>query len=209
MTTLIEKIASGDAPPFVPLTVGQYVQMAEVGILPTTPRVELLDGLLVLKDRRDAEGDIMTEGPRHGLIGRRLFLYLNAQAEKMGYHARFQQPMAIPPYHAPEPDVFIVRGPDTDYAERLPEPADTAAVIEVSWSSLRTDRSTKLERYAAAGLPVYWIVNLAEEQVEVYSEPVSEESRYAARNVYNWKDSLILPLPEGLTIPVPLAEILP
>ncbi|MBA3312576.1 MAG: Uma2 family endonuclease [Planctomycetaceae bacterium] len=209
MTTLIEKIATGEAPPFVPLTVEQYVQMAEVGILPTTPRVELLDGLLVLKDRRDAEGDIMTEGPRHGLIGRRLFKYLDTQAEQVGCHARFQQPMAIPPYHAPEPDVFVVRGPDTDYAERLPGPADTVAAIEVSWSSLRTDRSTKLERYAAAGIPIYWIVDLVNERIEVYSDPIPAESRYGVRTVFDWKAALSLPLPGGGTIHVPLAEIFP
>lgn len=202
-------MASGDALSFVPLTVDQYVQMAEFGILPTTPRVELLDGLLVLKDRRDAEGDVMTEGPRHGLIARRLFKYLDAQMEKRGYHARFQQPMAIPPSHAPEPDVSIVCGPDTRYANQLPGPADTAVAIEVSWSSLRTDRSTKLELYAAAGLPVYWIVNVAEEQIEVHTKPVRSESRYAERTVFHWKETLTLPLPDGGSISVPLADILP
>lgn len=209
MTTLIEQIARGEAPPFVPLTVEQYVQMAEVGILPTSPRVELLDGLLVLKDRRDAGGDIMTEGPRHALTGRRLFLYLNPLAEKFGYHARFNSPLAIPPFHAPEPDVFIVRGQDTDFLDRFPEPTDVAVVIEVSWSSLQGDRTTKYERYAAAGLPTYWIVNLAEEQIEIYTDPVPAESRYATRTVAGWRDSLTLPLPDGGMIPVPLGDIFP
>ena len=209
MSTLIEKIARGEAPPFVPLTVDQYVQMAEAGILPTTPRVELLDGLLMLKDRRDDGGNIMTEGTRHAWITRRLFLHLNPKAEKIGCHARYNSPMAIPPSHAPEPDVFIVRGPDTDYLDRFPEPADVAAVIEVAWSSLRGDRTTKHERYAAAGIATYWIVNLAEEQVEIFSDPVPADSRYVTRTVAGRRDSVTLPLPDGGTIAVPLDEVFP
>ena len=209
MPTLIQQIAAGESPPFAPLSVEQYVQMAETGILPTTPRVELLDGLLVLKDRRDGEGNIMTVGPRHTLFGQRLFLHIHAKLARLGWHARHEQPIAIPPYQAPEPDVAVVRGPDTDYGHRLPEPADTAAVMEVSYSSLHTDRTTKLQRYAAAGIPVYWIVNLAEQCVEQYGDPIPSEARYNTHAIAGWTADLTLPLPDGQTIVVPLAHIFP
>src|SRR4051812_41814935 len=52
-----------------------------------------------------------------------------------------------------------------------PGPSDIALVIEVADSSLARDRDIKGPAYAAAGLPVYWIVNLIERQVEVYTAP--------------------------------------
>ena len=70
----------------------------------------------------------------------------------------------------PEPDVAVVRGSETDYLKRHPEPADVCLVIEVSVSSLLTDRY-KAEIYAEAGIPNYWIVNLINSQLESYSQP--------------------------------------
>ena len=53
-------------------------------------------------------------------------------------------------------------------------PGQTFLAIEVADSSLQFDRSEKLRAYARAGLPEYWIVNLAESCVEVYREPRGE-----------------------------------
>lgn len=66
--TLLEQIAVGEAPPFVPITVGQYRQMIRLGILPEGAPVELIDGLLVWKDR-SAQGEApVPHDPRH--VGR-------------------------------------------------------------------------------------------------------------------------------------------
>ena len=64
----------------------------------------------------------------------------------------------------------MVRGDWRDYSGRYPEPADTALVAEVSISSLDADRAMA-EIYGKAGIPVYWIVNVDDRQVEVYSDP--------------------------------------
>ena len=61
---------------------------------------------------------------------------------------------------------------------RLPEPADILLIVEVSKSTLSFDRSTKLELYARAGIPEYWLVNLVKMQLEVYRNPDIEEGRY-------------------------------
>ena len=53
----------------------------------------------------------------------------------------------------------------------VPDPADVALLVEVSDSTLALDRGKKLSAYAADGIPVYWIVNLVDRQVEVYSRP--------------------------------------
>ena len=64
----------------------------------------------------------------------------------------------------------MVRGTPRDYRRRYPEAADAALVVEVSLSSLDKDRAMA-EIYAAGGIPVYWIVNVDDGQVEVYSDP--------------------------------------
>jgi Uma2 family endonuclease len=54
----------------------------------------------------------------------------------------------------------------TDY----PDVADVAMIAEVSVSSLDKDRAMA-DIYAAGGVPVYWIVDVDDSQVEVYSDP--------------------------------------
>ena len=70
----------------------------------------------------------------------------------------------------PEPDVVVVRGNWRDYANRYPEPADVAMVVEVASSSLHEDRMMAVI-HGAGGVPTYWIINLVDRQVEVYSDP--------------------------------------
>jgi Uma2 family endonuclease len=58
-------------------------------------------------------------------------------------------------------------------AESLPGADDVLLVIEVADSSAGYDRSTKGRRYANAGIPEYWIVDLAADRVDVFREPRS------------------------------------
>ncbi len=71
----------------------------------------------------------------------------------------------------PEPDVCVVRGALDDYPNCHPSPEDIALLVEVSETPLNRDRSFKKRLYAQAGIPVYWIVNLQDRRVEVYTQP--------------------------------------
>ena len=82
-----------------------------------------------------------------------------------------EQPVRIPEYNEPEPDIAIVRGSDDDYKHRTPGPADVALLAKVSESTLDRDQGEKLLAYAQGGIAVYWIVNLVEGKIEVYSGP--------------------------------------
>ena len=70
-----------------------------------------------------------------------------------------------------EPDISLLRPPSEQYRQRFVTPADVVLVIEVSVSTLETDRQEKLEPYAKNGIPEYWIVNVEMRQLEVYREP--------------------------------------
>ena len=82
-----------------------------------------------------------------------------------------EKPAQIGKGWRPEPDLTVARGPSSRYRSHDPLAADLVLVIEVSESSYAADRRTKWHGYAAAGIPVYWIVNLSTRVVEVYSNP--------------------------------------
>ena len=95
---------------------------------------------------------------------------------------RPEQPVRIPEFDEPEPDISVVRGTSADYRRRIPAPADVAMLVEVSETTLAQDRGEKRAVYARAGIPVYWIVNLVDRQIEVYTRPTG--GRYRSRKDY-------------------------
>jgi Uma2 family endonuclease len=141
-------------------TVGQFQKMIAVGIFPPGERVELLGGIVLKK---------MTQNPPHAVA---LDLAQGLMRPRLppGWFLREQKPI-VAPQSLPEPDLAAVRGPATRYVKQHPRPADIGLLIEVADSSLDYDRSEKGRVYAQAKVPVYWIINLLELKVEVYTVP--------------------------------------
>lgn len=81
----------------------------------------------------------------------------------------------------PQPDVCVIRGTFRDYAIQKPQPADLGIIIEVSETTLAEDRGEKLNLYAEAKIPEYWIVNLVDKKVEVYRLPMGASGEQPAR----------------------------
>ncbi len=190
-TTLLDEVRSGTAPPLVPITVDQLQQMIHNGILQDGDPIELIDGLLVRKDRSARGENLMTHHPRHALLVSRLQRLLAMACESAGFYLRIQLPVTLNDINAPEPDIAVVRGTEEDYADHHPGSADLPLVIEVADSSLGTDRSTKQRLYATAGLPQYWLINLPESQVEVYEQPDSTSGKYAHQTILKPSQTLL------------------
>ena len=179
-----------------PLTVDEYHRMAEAGILSEDDRVELLDGRLIA----------MTPiGPLHlhcvnrltELFARRLFA-----AEAPAARLSVQNPIRLSDTSEPEPDVVLLT-PEAPQ-DRTPVPADLVLVVEVAVTSGDYDRTVKAPRYAAAGVPVYWVVDLEQEVVDVRREP--DGDTYAERIRYRRGDDL--PLPAALHVdPIPVSDV--
>jgi Uma2 family endonuclease len=157
-------------PPLHRITVDEYERIVRSGALENPGRIELIDGYMVDKMAKSPGHSYSTIEAHQALAGR-----LPA-----GWSARMEQPVRIPAYDEPEPDISIVRGATADYRRRVPDPADVALLVEVSDSMLGQDRGLKLVAYARDGIPVYWIVNLVDRQVEVYTRPV-KAGRYRSR----------------------------
>lgn len=84
-------------------------------------------------------------------------------------------------------------------------------VIEVADSSLARDRRDKGRSYARAGIAVYWIVNLVDGVIEVYSnpEPTALSPVYRDRTDYRPGQDVPLVL-DGVNVgSIPAAELLP
>jgi Uma2 family endonuclease len=88
-----------------------------------------------------------------------------------GWSIRQEQPVRIPNYDEPEPDLAVVRGTRDQYQDHHPGPADIGLLIEVADTTLGRDRGEKQLAYARGGVPVYWIVNLVDRQLEIYTSP--------------------------------------
>ncbi|HEY4263632.1 MAG TPA: Uma2 family endonuclease [Schlesneria sp.] len=82
-------------------------------------------------------------------------------------------------YTQPESDIVVIRGRGVDYSPNLPNSNAVLLLAEVADSSLEFDRGKKLEQYARAGISTYWIVNLRDNQVEVYTRPNRESAGYS------------------------------
>jgi Uma2 family endonuclease len=201
--TRAKRRAPGNDIPDVPiyrLTVAQYHAMAKAGILGEDEPVELLEGWLVRK---------MTKYPPHTLATR-----LTRRAVEgilpPGWFVDSQEPVTTSESE-PEPDVLVVRGDLRDFGERHPGPEEVALLVEVADSSLQYDRGTKKRIYARARIPVYWIVNLIERQVEVYTEPSGPRKRPDYRRHVNYGEAEEVPvLLDGVEVAhVPVRELLP
>ncbi len=188
----------------VPLNVEQYHSMRETGILAEDAPVELIDGLLVYKDR----GGALPVSPLHTFVTHRM-ARLAPALEERGCHLRLEAPITLPPSHEPEPDGAVVQGRPEDYLERHPGPDDVLCVIEVSDSSLKTDRTIKQSVYAAAGIAQFIIINLVESRIEVYEDPNVVERGYRLVRILYRDDTISLRVPGDRTLGVPAADWLP
>ena len=190
----------------LPLSVEQYDRMIEEGILAEDTGVELLDGVLVRKDRGDAGGNPIAVGEVHAYVVKQL-AYLGLRLDPARLHLQTQQPVVIPGAGEPEPDAAIVLRPIT--AGGKPRAEDVSCVIEVAGTSLGRDRTTKLRHYARGGIPQYVILDLHDRTAEEYLEPDAQAGTYGRRIAHAAGARLRLRLGGGDGLEVALADLFP
>lgn len=173
---------SGPAPPPEPiarLTIDQYHAMIKAGILTDGDPIELLEGWLVEK---------MPKNRPHIRSTRKVRIAL----EKIvlpGWYVESQDPVTTSDSE-PEPDVSVVRGDADDYRDEHPGPTDVGLIVEVSDSTLARNRGIKKRLFARANIPIYWIVNLNDRCIEVYTDPTgpAEKPDYLHQHIYGETD---------------------
>jgi Uma2 family endonuclease len=146
-------------------TRSEYDRLVEYGVFSTGERVELLDGLLVVRE---------PQGGRHAMAVRMVEEALRG-VFRAGWDVRSQLPIALDPDSEPEPDVSVV-------------PASPVLVVEIADTSLALDRGEKAGLYAHAGIQEYWIVDLVGARLEVRRDPTPGASAGG-----NYETVLVLP----------------
>ena len=145
-------------------TVDEYIQMAQVGILSREDRVELVDGV------------ILEMAP----IGRPHEIRVNRLARLLGrivpdnIEVSIQGTIRLNDMTGPEPDITLLTPVASLDEENIPQPEGILLVIEVSGSTLRSDRGEKARRYAQSGIPELWIFVLEDGEIEVCRQPALE-----------------------------------
>ena len=204
---LLEQADLAHVPPLFRMTVDQYHQLIEHGILPDGAPFELLDGVIVYKDRSQQGMAPMTHGTRHSSTLVRLQRCLERLSDDT-WHIRVQLPITLNDSNEPEPDISIVLGAPERYEQHHPTPSDIAVVIEIADSSLSTDRKVKQEIYAANGIPTYWLVNLPANQLEVYTRPESLTPGYQELHTFHLLDEVPLLLDAARHWTIPISKFL-
>ncbi len=141
----------------------KYYRAAEIGFLDPDARLELLDG------------EILQHMSPHKSSHSTAVLFTQSAladlADPNTFHVRTQMAITLDDRSEPEPDLVVVFGTIADYAEHHPYPSDIQLLVEVSDSTLRTDRKRKHSAYAQANIAEYWILNLIDRQLEVWRDP--------------------------------------
>jgi Uma2 family endonuclease len=164
----------------------EYNRLGELGFFLGNKRVELIYGQII---------EMAAKGTAHSVcstrLNRELLKILGDRATLRG-----QEPIIIPPDSSPEPDYAIVRNYPDDYLSAHPSPSDIFWVIEISDSTLNFDQQVKLALYAEAAISDYWIINLQEKHLEVYSDPYRNPQKnfsYRTKRIFLSDETIILP----------------
>ncbi|MEM6321335.1 MAG: Uma2 family endonuclease [Bacteroidota bacterium] len=172
-----------------------YHKMAEVGILQPDDKIELLNGEII---------KMSPIGSLHvGYVNILDELLSDALGKKV--HVVVQSPVKLSSFSEPEPDLVLLKRRKDHYLKRLPQPKDVHLIVEVADSTLEKDREVKAPLYAQANISEYWILNIPDEQLEIFTEP--KDGKYQSKTMLkagdtfyfaafdlkiSWKDIFIL-----------------
>ncbi len=173
---------------FRPLRREEFVALARMGAFGES-RVELVGGVIV---------EMTPVRPPHSGVSMLLNTSLVQQAGDR-LTVACQGPIELDPVSQPLPDFMVL--PAGDY--RRANPTHALLVIEIAESSLRFDLGEKARRYAWAGIPRYWVIDVVGRVVHVHTDPQSDGSWGSVRQVRS--GHLVA---EGLDLSIDLDELL-
>ena len=164
-------------------SIADYHKMIEAGIL-RDRNIQLIDGELI---------EMSPEGVIHAAYGGSVTDYLRQILLGKAW-IREAHPITLS-NSEPEPDIAIVKLPKSKYFQNHPTPQDIFWLIEISDTTLAYDLSKKKEIYALENIQEYWVLNIKDKKLIVFTKP--KNNNYLSR----------LELSEGLVKPVAFSNI--
>ena len=171
-------------------TVGEYYQLAAVGILGEDDPVELIEGEIVMKSPISS---------RHAACVKRLNALLTDNLQGRAI-VSVQDPIRLSEHSEPEPDLALLKPREDFYSSQHPTSEDVLLVVEVAETSLKYDKEVKLPLYARHGIPEVWLLDLEGGKIEVLSEPEGEH--YKSVKTLMRGDRLVLSRFSGVELAV-------
>ena len=202
MSTILEQ-PSVDAPsspeerPYL-FSVDEFYRMIDQDIFPDEARVGLWEGRVY---------EEMAKKHAHSFSWARLNAAL-LPILPPGWSLWAECSITISPDKVPLPDLIILRGDLEAHRGRRPVAGDVGLLIELADTSLKIDTGTKLRAYARAGIPAYWVVNLRDDVIHVYTDPVPSEDRYASTTIIGRDGSIPFVLDGTQVAMIPTSTIL-
>jgi hypothetical protein len=174
--------------------------MIRTRILTEQDRVELLEGWLVQKTRWTPIHNVIVDIAQDAI----------RKIVPKGWRLRIKLGVTTNDSEV-DPDLAIVRGTTCDHFKNHPGPQDIALLGEVADASLEFDRDTKGRAYARAGIRCYWILNILDAQIEVFTDPIADEPTpyYKQCRVFRPSDSIPLFVDGQQVGQIPVADMLP
>jgi Uma2 family endonuclease len=139
-------------------SIEDWHELVESGVL-ETKAVQLLEGEIV---------EMSPEGIPHSYTNRNVVKYLRNLLDGLAEVIQ-AQPITLD-NSEPQPDVTIARLPETIYKQHHPYPEDIYWLIEISNRTLKLDKTQKSKTYARNGIPEYWIIDLINQKLIVYTQ---------------------------------------
>lgn len=164
--------------PSFDFSVESYHKLVSSGVLKPTDKVELIEGKIIPMSPINSPHAACVR--RLGNILRKIFVDTAIISE--------QNPITLGTHSEPEPDVAVLRFDEDNYEEAHPCEKDVLIAIEVSHTTQKYDRETKLPLFAQYDIPETWIVDLKAKSIEVYSKPMNGE--YGDKKTFQQGDVL-------------------
>lgn len=153
--TVQERLAPGK----YKLTVEDYLRLDETGIFGTS-RTELLDGDIIVMN---------AEYRPHAWVRDELWFRLRSALERLGSdYTAMSASVRTSEHDMPLPDIVLTNEPIGEGPIPI---TSTALIVEVSSTTLHRDTTDKLPLYARAGVPEYWIADVAGRVVHQHWQP--------------------------------------
>ncbi|MBL9176589.1 MAG: Uma2 family endonuclease [Verrucomicrobiaceae bacterium] len=142
-------------------TVRDFHQLVQSGHFTRQDRIELINGELTI---------MPPIGPEHSFHTRRITNVLPVELPS-DVMLQMNEPITIPEHSEPQPDAAVVKAKADGYRKAHPGPKDVLLIIEVADSSVEFDVQIKSKLYAKAGIPEYWVMNIKEASLHVFTGP--------------------------------------
>jgi Uma2 family endonuclease len=146
----------------------EFYAMDNAGIFDNDARVELIDGRIIR--------DMSPIGGPHAWSVEKLNRLLVRATLETDFSVRVQSSISLPGDRELQPD-FVVYTPTEENATRNPSSDQVILAVEVAVTSIYVDRTEKMQLYAEAGIPTYWVVDVPRKRVFVHEMP--EDGAYA------------------------------